>query len=506
MNLIEESVRDREQKKGKKATRIVLIFIILLVMAIIGISVYLVYVQSTTLRVVLDGQVNEKLKSILFFEENGTIYAPIKEIASYLNYDSYDGSYEEKSQEKSKCYVQNESEVANFVLGSNEIEKLDLTVTNANYEIDTVKLPVIAKNGILYASSEAISKAFNVSFIYNQDKNRVYINTLPYLVQAYSAVALDNGYKEISTELANQKAILQDMLVVKKGDNEIYAVIDLDGKSILEAKYDNITYEPEIGDFKITSNKKVGILDKTGKTKVQPLYDSIELMSSDAGLYVAQKDKKYGVLDLTGNTKIYIENDEIGMDISSFDQNNIKNKYILAGNLIPARKDKMWGLYDKNGKQVVDYTYDSFGYVTTSNKDALSLLVIPDYNVLVACKNKKYTLLSSLGQELFAAPVADDIYMTISGGQKHYYITANNGTMDAEEYLKKIGVSKNENTTVNLNTNNNSNNTNNTSDNSNSDNTNKENNNQEQQPQEGQQGQQQDAEQPSEEQQSDEQN
>lgn len=88
------------------------------------------------------------------------------------------------------------------------------------------------------------------------------------------------------------------MLVVKKGDNEIYAVIDLDGKSILEAKYDNITYEPEIGDFKITSNKKVGILDKTGRTKVQPLYDSIELMDGETGLYVVQKDRKYGVLDL----------------------------------------------------------------------------------------------------------------------------------------------------------------------------------------------------------------
>lgn len=487
MNLIEESVRDREQKKGKKATRIVLIFIILLVMAIIGISVYLVYVQSTTLRVVLDGQVNEKLKSILFFEEDGTIYAPIKEIASYLNYDSYDGSYEEKSQEKSKCYVQNESEVANFALGSNEIEKLDLTVTNANYEIDTVKLPVIAKNGILYASSEAISKAFNVSFIYNQDKNRVYINTLPYLVQTYSAVALDNGYKEISTELANQKAILQDMLVVKKGDNEIYAVIDLDGKSILEAKYDNITYEPEIGDFKITSNKKVGILDKTGRTKVQPLYDSIELMDGETGLYVVQKDRKYGVLDLNGNTKIYIENDEIGMDVSTFDQNNIKNKYILAGNLIPARKDKTWGLYDKNGKLVVDYIYDSFGYVTTSNKDALSLLVIPDYNVLVACKNKKYTLLSSTGKELFAAPVADDIYMTISGGQKHYYITANNGIMDAEEYLKKIGVSKNQNTSIDINTNtSNNSNTNNNNENSSQSNQGEEQQNNQQQTQEQQ--------------------
>ncbi len=460
MNLIEESVRDREQNKKKHTTRIILVAIILLVLIIVGIATYLFYIESTALRATVDGQVNEKVKNMLVFDEDGTIYAPIKEIASYLNYDSYDGNYEEKSQEKSKCYVQNDNEVANFVLGSTQIEKLDLTVTKANYEIDNIKKPIIAKNGVLYASSEAIEKAFNVSFVYNQDRNRVNIYTLPYLVQSYSSVALDNGYKEISTVFANQKAILQDMLVVAKGDNNpVYAVIDLNGKPILEAKYDDITYLPEIGDFKITSNKKVGILDKSGKTKVQPLYDSIELMSSDAGLYVVQKDKKYGVLDLTGNTKIYIENDEIGMDVSSFDQNNIKNKYILAGNLIPARKDKVWGLYDKNGKQVVDYTYDSFGYVTTSNKDALSLLVIPDYNVLVACKNKKYTLLSSLGQELFAAPVADDIYMTISGGQKHYYITANNGTMDAEEYLKKIGVSKNENTTVNLNTNNNSNNT-----------------------------------------------
>ena len=509
MNLIDENFEEKKLKddKNKKIAKIILILMGVILVVIIGLIGAMAYIKSSELQVYLNGSANPKIKEMMVIEDDGTIYFPIKEIASYLGYKSYNGEYSDKSEDKNKCYVQCNDEVANFTLNSKKIYKLTTTRNNSNYEYYYTDKPVKAINGKLYATSDGIEKAFNVSFVYNQDKNRVNIYTLPYLVQAYSSVALDNGYKEISTVFANQKAILQDMLVVAKGDNNpVYAVIDLDGKPILEAKYNDITYLPEIGDFKITSNKKVGILDKTGKTKVQPLYDSIELMSSDAGLYVAQKDKKYGVLDLTGNTKIYIENDEIGMDISSFDQNNIKNKYILAGNLIPARKDKMWGLYDKNGKQVVDYTYDSFGYVTTSNKDALSLLVIPDYNVLVACKNKKYTLLSSLGQELFAAPVADDIYMTISGGQKHYYITANNGTMDAEEYLKKIGVSKNENTTVNLNTNNNSNNTNNTSDNSNSDNTNKENNNQEQQPQEGQQGQQQDAEQPSEEQPSDEQN
>ena len=492
MNLIEESVRNKEQQKKKTTTTIILVIIILLVIAIIGIAGYLFYVQSTTLRVLIDGQSNEKLKSMLMFEDDGTIYAPIKEIASFFNYDSYDGSYEEKSQEKSKCYVQNASEVANFSLGSNsitlpeninEIEKLDLTVSEKNYEIAKVKQPVIARNGILYASSEAISKAFNVSFIYDQDVNRIYIYTLPYLVQSYSTVALDNGYKEISPVLANQKAILQDMLVVKKGENgEIYAVTDLEGNIILDAKYDNITYLPEIGDFKIQSNEKVGILDKNGRTKVQPLYDSIELMSSEAGLYLVQKDKKYGVLDLNGNTKIYVENDEIGMDISPFMQNNIKNKYILADNLIPARKDKLWGLYDTSGKLVVNYEYDSFGYITTSNKDALSLLVMPDYNVLVACKNKKYTLLSSVGKQLFAGPVADDIYMTISGGQKHYYITVNDQTMDAEDYLKKIGIRKIEDNKVTnqSNENNNMSNTNNTNQDNSSEN-NQKNNNQQQQ-------------------------
>ena len=130
------------------------------------------------------------------------------------------------------------------------------------------------------------------------------------------------------------------------------------------------------------------------------------------------------------------------MDITPFSQNNIKNKYILAGNLIPVKKGDLWGLYDISGKQLVDFEYDSFGYIAKTNRDALNLLVIPDYEVLVACKDEKYILLNSIGEKLFNAPIADDIYMTISGGQTHYYITVNNQTMDAEQYLDNIGVRK----------------------------------------------------------------
>lgn len=455
MNLIEESFQSKEEKKKKKTTKIILIAIIIVFLIIVGIVSYLAYIQSTTLKLTLDGQANEKLKNLLVFESDGTIYVPIKEVASYLGYDSFNGEYSEKSESQSKCYVQSENEVANFTLGSNTIYKLDLTQNNADYEYVHIKNPVKAINGILYTTTEGIEEGFNVSFTYDQEKNRITIFTLPYLVQFYTPYVLDYGYAELSETFANQKAILDNMLVVSKdGSQGKTGVVDTDGKSLLEAKYDNITYLPNIGDFLVETNKKKGVLSKNGQTKVQITYDNITLMDSDAGLYVAERDKKYGVIDTNGVIKIYIENDQIGIDTSKFAQNNIKSKYLLVNNLIPIKKGDFWGLFDKSGNQVVEFKYDSFGYIASNNKDAYNLLVIPDYNVLVACKDKKYTLLNASGEELFAT-VADDIYMTISGGEKHYFIGVNDETMDAEEYLNSRGVKTNLENSENSQTNNN---------------------------------------------------
>lgn len=456
MNLIEESFQTKEEKKKKIATKIILGAIIVVVLTIVGIVSYLLYVQSTILRVTLDGQQNEKLKQLLVFEDDGTIYVPIKEVASYFGYESFNGDYTDKSETQSKCYVQSENEAANFTLGSNTIYKLDLTQNNGDYEYVHIKNPVKAINGVLYTTTEGIQEAFNVSFNYDQDTNRITIYTLPYLVQFYTPYALDYGYAEISEVFANQKAILDGMLVVS--NDKAMGVIDTDGKSLLEAKYDNITYLPSVGDFLVETNKQVGVLSKTGQTKVDIIYNSITLMDSDAGLYVASRDNRYGVIDTNGVIKIYIENDQIGIDTSRFTQNNIKSKYLLADNLIPVKKGDYWGLFDTNGNQVVDFEYDSFGYIASNSRDAYSLLVIPDYNVIVAGRDDKYTLLNSSGEMLFGL-VADDIYMTISGGEKHYYISVNDNIIDAEEYLESRGI-KNQNSSSSSNTSSNSNTTN----------------------------------------------
>lgn len=228
MNLIEESFKTKQEQKKKRTTGIILGAIAIVIIAIIAIISYLMYIQSTTLRVVLDGKVNEDLKQLFvsqnnnletLLQENGTIYLPIKEVASFLGYQSFNGEYSQKSEDTNKCYVQTEGEVANFVLASNKIYKLNLAEESKDYEYQYINDPVKSNGGVLCASLEGIEKAFNVSIQYNKNENRIYVYTLPYLYKIYSPVALDLGYMELSDVLSNQKALLQSMMVVE-GTNE----------------------------------------------------------------------------------------------------------------------------------------------------------------------------------------------------------------------------------------------------------------------------------------------
>lgn len=439
MNLIDESFETKKTDNSKKIAKIILIIMIVLVILIIGTFIAIVYIQDSTLKLYINGSTNEKVKEMMVVETDGTIYFPIKDIASYLGYESYNGEYTDKSEDASKCYIQNEEEIANFVLNSNKIYKLKISDSTANYEYYYASKPVKAINGKLYATTDALENAFNMSFTYNDDKQRVYIYTMPYLIETYSTKILDYGYEAISDNLINKKAVFNDMLIVTKNQGKTYAVIDAQGNTIIEPKYDYIEYLPYSGDFLVTSNNKVGVISAKKETKIQLLYDSLELLDSDSGLYLAKKDNKYGVIDSKGKIKIYIEYDQIGIDNTLFEQNDIKNKYLLDNGMIPVKKDKYWGAFDKNGNQILPFEYDSFGYIASSNKDAINLLLIPDYNILVACQNKKYALINSAG-EVKVNPILDDVYMTINSGKKYYYMNVNNQTINVEEYLDSVGV------------------------------------------------------------------
>lgn len=439
MNLIDESVSYEKKHKQDKISLIIIISIVVLLVAIIGVFIAIIGIKNSELKLYLDGTLNGDVKELIV-EEDGTMYLPIKNVAKYLGYEAYNGDYMNKSEESSKCYIQNEDEVANFALNSNKIYKLETSNSSSGYELYYAKNPVKAKEGVLYASVDAIEKAFNISFSYDENKNTIKIYTMPYLIASYTTKVLDYGYDEITDIYVNKKAVLNNMLIVKKGEK--FAVINVDGSSLIEAKYDSIEYLPNSGDFLVSYNSKYGIISSKKETKVQLLYDDLKLIDVDEGLYLAKKSGKYGVIDSKGSIIIHIEYNKIGIDSSKFENNDIKNGYILDNGMIPVLKDKLWGAFDKKGRQVLELKYDSFGYIATGSSSTYNLLMIPDYNVLVAEVSGKYTLINSSGKEL-CNPVLDDVYMNVESGKKYYYMNFSDKTANVIEFLDQIGVKVN---------------------------------------------------------------
>ena len=158
MNIIEESFETKKVDKSKKIARLILAFIIILIIAVIAIVCTLMYLKNSALKITINGKVNEKLVSQLVFENDDTIYVPIREIAKYLGYESYNGEYSQKSEEISKCYIKCDDEIANFKLNSNKVYKLNLENKSSNYEYFYMDKPVKAIKGQLYITTDGMQK------------------------------------------------------------------------------------------------------------------------------------------------------------------------------------------------------------------------------------------------------------------------------------------------------------------------------------------------------------
>ena len=451
MKLIDEEYeKSKEKLNASGLQKIIIAIIIIILIMIIGIVAYLQYLQSLNFSLTIDDIPNSDLEQMLIFEENKKIYIPIKEASAILGaVESYNGHYESRTEENNKCYIKTQNEAINFTEGSSKIEILQLNDSGFNKEILETNDVVKKINGTLCASSDMISEACNLSFEYDAEGNSITICTLPYLIESYTTWATDEGYSGISEDYENEKAILDNRLIVKNSNEINYGVIDiLNNKVILEPKYEEIKYLDDKMQYLIKTNDKVGIVDDETKTIIPADYEKIQVLNYELELYLVQKNEKFGVLDFNGNEVIDTRYDTIGTETNQYKQPEIKNEYIILNNVIPVQENKKWALFDKKGEQITEFIYDNIGYNKSNNEEMMNMLIIPDYNVLVVNQNKKYGLVDISGKEIFKI-VADDIYMTINNDVVNYYISINGEARDAEKYLDKMGVKKAEDKEIN---------------------------------------------------------
>lgn len=194
----------------------------------------------------------------------------------------------------------------------------------------------------------------------------------------------------------------------------------------------------------------------TGETKIDVNYDEIKSIDNTLGYYLVKSNSKYGIINSKQESVIHIEYDKIGIDVSEFPADSIKNPYILYDELIPVCLNQKWGLFNVNGNKMTEAEYDSIGSINTKVKERVvnNAAVIGESGVVVLGKDGKYGGISTRGDMLL--PIQFEyIYSVTSGGQTNYYIVINEKDYKALDYInamkKALGYPVEEDENENLN-------------------------------------------------------
>lgn len=455
----EEEVRREKEKntKIKKMITIGIITTIVLIVALIAIISYLIY-NPNKVTVYLDGKQSTKLENLLKVEktDNGTkLYFPIMDLADYFEYKSNNGGYVSDLEDRDKCYVDTKEEVVIFTFDSNVIYKTQSGNINSEFETVEIDSPIKKENNKLYIDAYGLRKAFNMSIpTMNEKAKKLNITTLSSLVDTASSIAKKSGYSEIDTTFANKKAILDNMIIVIDNDKKM-GVIDGTGKVIMGIQYDKITYVPQKQVFLVTKDSKIGIVDSNGETKISPACEELTLLDNENELYLAKYNQRYGVIDINGIRKIYFDYDKIGVDVSEFTANGVKSGYVLLGKLIPVLQNGKWRFFkievttNEDGTKNVQCNdlntqFDSIGCVSKTTRSTTSnVMIIPEYKVIVVERNGKYGLMDIDGKPAIL-PAYSDIYMETTSEKTQYYMIGSEDkkTYNVIEELEKRGYNK----------------------------------------------------------------
>lgn len=445
---------DGEQKKkegtSKKIIAISIVVLVIILVILLAVIVAINQAIDQAPKMNVDGK-KYKMPSGLMITQNETSYVSISYFASYIGYKSYNGAYKEYTEDTNKGYVECENEIASFAAGSNIIYKNNAK-DKTNFDAQTIKLPIISYNNMLYASLEDIGSIFNAQVFYKNSDNTLVVYTTPYLISYYKAQVEKYGYDGVSEEFNTQKAVAYNMLVVKK-DNKYGVVSTEDFTRIIGTRYEKMVFVESTQEFIVTSDGKTGLISADGENKIGLRYDDIGLIDTENQLYYAKNNDLIGVLNGNGKVIVYLEYNSLGIEREYFPYDSIKHNMFLFENCIPIMKYeakesvdkdgkpitiqiKKWGLADKKGNILLDTEYDNIGYAETSDaeKSINNVVIIPKIKGIVMGKNGKYGVVDAIGKMIIPYEY-DKIYSITNEGKDEFYLEQEGKTIKLDKYI-----------------------------------------------------------------------
>ena len=251
------------------------------------------------------------------------------------------------------------------------------TVIQAQYsDIDILgkdnKSGFIVKNdngkyGIVdYSNTQVLeSKYDSIEKVYGNDMYVVTVNGKQKIVNKQESDVLTSGFDLIKQILSSQE---NAVIFVK---NNKYGIMDVTGKTIIEAQYDKLE-ETKAGTFIAVKDGKYGIININKEEKLPFKYSSITY-NEKADIYITEDEvynsnilnsnletKASGIFIELNENKGYIKlrvDDEYKYYNFKFEEKSEKDIF-PSRTLFLSKKDGKYGYVDKDGKVIVNYIYD----------------------------------------------------------------------------------------------------------------------------------------------------
>lgn len=254
-------------------------------------------------------------------------------------------------------------------------------------------------------------------------KKYIIIILIAIIVIAIVSTIIYNKVVEDGRNYEIEKISEYNYFVLKQGEQ--YGVIDTNGNTVIEVKYNDIKIPnpqkavficQEGNDAKVLNetgteiftqyadvepirlknlqsdlmyeksvlvyqnNNKYGLIDFEGKEITKPIYDEMSNLSYKEGEILVKQNDKYGVINIKGNVLVPVEYDEIIADKYYTEENSYKN----AGYIVSVKTDEgfRYGYIDVNGKKILDTEYNQVSRITDIED--------PNNIFLLCAKNGQY--------------------------------------------------------------------------------------------------------------------
>lgn len=394
MDLLNQNYNYNSKPPKSTASKIVMALLILCILLAILIVILMFYLKSTAVQVrklQINGVEVAMQEGLMVSDSNGKEYINLKSLAEMLTYKYNNGEFQKYEEDKTKGYIDMESEIVGFSSDSSVIYK-SVENSKTDYEYYNLENNIIMHQEQLYMATEDLMKAFNVTYeIVNG--NLININT-PKHIASLHAEELKNANYTITSDERNMKAMAYGMLPAKR-DN-LWGVLNTNHQEIIGNKYRTILFDEYNMNYIVSNERKqYGIITPDGNVQVALKYDSLEVINYEPLLYKVSQNNKYGIMK-------------------------------------------------KDGTLLTNLEYDKIGYDAEPHNKINQTLIIPDFDrrtgkTLVVNKNNKYGLIYLTNGETFIECNAlDKIYEIEELGEKKYRAVIGEKTYALDEYIQYI--------------------------------------------------------------------